>query len=61
MINKLYFNIDKESSEKKKSLIESIDKESKTIGYYKLPEQNQHHSQKPTQFPYESMKNWRFG
>jgi len=21
----------------------------------------QHHSQKPTQFPYESMKNWRFG
>lgn len=40
MINKLYFNIDKDSNSKKKSLIESIDKEAQSIGYYKLPEQN---------------------
>ena len=40
MINKLYFTLNEENSEKKRALIESIDRESEDIGYYKLPEQN---------------------
>jgi len=40
MINKLYFTPNEDNSEKKRELIESIDRESENIGYYKLPEQN---------------------
>ena len=40
MINTLYFTPNEDNSEKKRELIESIDRESENIGYYKLPEQN---------------------
>jgi len=40
MDNKLYFSIENSNSQQKQNLIDAIDKESKEIGYYKLPRQN---------------------
>ena len=40
MENKLYFNVENSNSQQKQNLIDAIDKESKEIGYYKLPTQN---------------------
>ena len=40
MENKIYFNRIEDNVEKKKILIDKIRKESETVGYYKLPEQN---------------------
>jgi len=40
MRNKIHFSVCKRQNEEKRALIQAIEKESETIGYYNLPEQN---------------------